>query len=82
MEDYRRMLIITLKNSLLSDDYLNIEFFTVNEGILYLLVRVNSFDYKIIKAEPVQAIGSKFVIYKRANKEENRKIELPKKCAK
>lgn len=30
-------------------------------------------------AEPVQAIGSKFVIYKRAEKEKNRKIELPKK---
>ncbi len=35
-----------------------------------------------LKAEPVQAIGSKLVIYKRANKEKNRKIELPKKCAK
>ena len=35
-----------------------------------------------LKAEPVQAIGSKFVIYKRANNEKNRKIELPKKCAK
>lgn len=35
-----------------------------------------------LKAEPVQAIGAKFVIYKRANKEKNRKIELPKKCAK
>ena len=33
-------------------------------------------------AEPVQAIGSKFVIYKRAEKEKNRKIELPKKCVK
>ena len=32
-----------------------------------------------LKAEPVQAIGSKFVLYKRANKEKNRKIELPKK---
>lgn len=31
-----------------------------------------------LKAEPVQAIGSKFVIYKRANAEKNRKIELPK----
>ena len=28
-------------------------------------------------AEPVQAIGSKFVIYKRADKPANRKIELP-----
>lgn len=27
-------------------------------------------------AEPVQAIGSKFVIYKRAEKEKNRKITL------
>lgn len=33
---------------------------------------------KRLKAEPVQAIGSKIVIYKRANKEKNRKIELPK----
>lgn len=31
-----------------------------------------------LKADPVQAIGSKFVIYKRANKEQHRKIELPK----
>ena len=35
-----------------------------------------------LKAEPVQAIGSKIVIYKRANKEKNRRIELPKKCVK
>lgn len=32
-----------------------------------------------LKADPVQAIGSKFVLYKRANKENHRKIELPKK---
>ena len=32
-----------------------------------------------LKADPVQAIGSKFVIYTRANKEQHRKIELPKK---
>lgn len=37
---------------------------------------------KRLKAEPVQAIGSKIVVYKRANKEKNRKIELPKKCVK
>ncbi len=30
-------------------------------------------------AEPVQAIGSKFVLYRRAREEKNRKIELPKK---
>lgn len=29
-------------------------------------------------AEPVQAIGSKFVIYKQAEDKKNRKIELPK----
>lgn len=29
-------------------------------------------------AEPVQAIGSKFVLYRRAEKEKNRKIVLPK----
>lgn len=34
-----------------------------------------------LKAEPVQAIGSKFVLYKRANKEKNRSLELPKKKA-
>lgn len=32
-----------------------------------------------LKAEPVQAIGSKFVIYKQARKQENRKITFPKK---
>ena len=31
-----------------------------------------------IGAEPVQCIGSKFVIYRRAKGKENRKIELPK----
>lgn len=30
-------------------------------------------------AEPVQAIGSKFVIYRQAKKPQERKIELPKK---
>ena len=32
-----------------------------------------------LKAEPVQAIGSKFVIYRRSGTEKNRKIELPRK---
>ena len=31
-----------------------------------------------IGAEPVQCIGRKFVIYRRAKGKENRKIELPK----
>lgn len=30
-------------------------------------------------AEPVQAIGSKFVLYRKAREEKNRKIELPRK---
>ena len=30
-------------------------------------------------AEPVQAIGSKFVLYKQAKNVKNRKIELPRK---
>ena len=34
---------------------------------------------ELLKAEPVQAIGSKFVIYKQAKNIKNRKIELPKK---
>ena len=32
-----------------------------------------------LHAEPVQSIGSKFVIYRRAREEKNRKIELPRK---
>lgn len=31
-----------------------------------------------LKAEPIQAIGSKMVIYKQAEKNANRKIELPR----
>lgn len=30
-------------------------------------------------AEPVQAIGNKFILYRRAEEEKNRKIELPRK---
>ncbi|MCH5184958.1 MAG: YhbY family RNA-binding protein [Oscillospiraceae bacterium] len=30
-------------------------------------------------AEPVQSIGSKFVLYRKAPKPQNRKIELPRK---
>ncbi len=32
-----------------------------------------------LKAEPVQAIGSKFIIYRRSDEEKYRKIEIPKK---
>ncbi len=32
-----------------------------------------------LRAEPVQAIGSKFVLYRQARAEKNRKIELPRK---
>ncbi len=31
-----------------------------------------------LDAEPIQAIGSKIVIYKQAEKQKNRKIELPR----
>ncbi len=34
---------------------------------------------ELLRAEPVQAIGSKFVLYKQAKNIKNRKIELPKK---
>lgn len=33
---------------------------------------------KALNAEPVQSIGSKFVLYRQARKEKNRKVELPK----
>ena len=32
-----------------------------------------------LDAEPVQAIGSRFILYRQARKEKNRKLELPKK---
>ena len=32
-----------------------------------------------LNAEPVQAIGNKFIIYRQADEEKYRKIELPKK---
>lgn len=32
-----------------------------------------------LNAEPVQAIGNKFIIYRQAREEKHRKIELPKK---
>lgn len=32
-----------------------------------------------LNAEPVQAIGNKFIIYRKADEEKYRKIELPKK---
>lgn len=34
---------------------------------------------KRLNAEPVQAIGGKFIIYRQAENEKNRKIELPRK---
>lgn len=34
---------------------------------------------KRLLAEPVQAIGSKFVIYRKSSDEKNRKIQLPRK---
>ena len=34
---------------------------------------------KRLLAEPVQAIGNKFVIYRKSQNEKNRKIELPRK---
>ena len=34
---------------------------------------------EMLGAEPVQAIGSKFVLYKQAKNVKNRKIELPRK---
>ncbi|MBE7015743.1 MAG: ribosome assembly RNA-binding protein YhbY [Ruminococcaceae bacterium] len=34
---------------------------------------------KALNAEPIQAIGAKFVLYKQAKNVKNRKIELPRK---
>lgn len=34
---------------------------------------------KRLGAEPVQAIGNKFVLYRRSSNEKNRRIELPKR---
>ncbi len=32
-----------------------------------------------LHAEPVQAIGNKFILYREASEEKNRKVELPKR---
>ena len=32
-----------------------------------------------LNAEPVQAIGNKFILYRKSSNEKNRKIELPKR---
>ena len=34
---------------------------------------------ELLKAEPVQAIGNKFTLYRQSSEEKNRKIELPRK---
>lgn len=34
---------------------------------------------KALRAEPVQAIGSKFILYRKSSNEKNRKIEIPKR---
>lgn len=34
---------------------------------------------KRLNAEPVQAIGNKFILYRMAEEKKNRKVELPKK---
>lgn len=34
---------------------------------------------ELLGAEPVQAIGNKFIIYRKSDEEKYRKIELPKK---
>lgn len=34
---------------------------------------------KMLQAEPVQAVGSKFILYRKSSNEKNRKIELPKR---
>ena len=34
---------------------------------------------KRLNAEPVQAIGNKFILYRKSSNEKNRKIELPKR---
>ncbi len=34
---------------------------------------------KRLNAEPVQAIGNKFILYREAREEKNRKVELPKR---
>ncbi len=34
---------------------------------------------KRLNAEPVQAIGNKFILYREASEEKNRKVELPKR---
>ena len=68
-------LIIQLNNALEARELIKIH--VLETAMLDVKMSINELAEKL-NAEPVQAIGSKMVIYKEARKQENRKIQLPR----
>ena len=68
-------LIVQLNNALEARELIKIH--VLETAMLDVKTSINELAKKL-NAEPVQAIGSKMVIYKEAKKQENRKIQLPR----
>lgn len=69
-------LISQLSNALEARELIKVH--VLETAMLDIKETCNSIAEKL-GAEPVQAIGSKFVLYRQASKQDKRKIELPKK---
>lgn len=68
-------LIVQLSNALEARELIKIH--VLETAMLDVKTSINELAENL-NAEPVQAIGSKMVIYKEARKQENRKIQLPR----
>lgn len=68
-------LIVQLSNALEARELIKIH--VLETAMLDVKSSINELAEKL-NAEPIQAIGSKMVIYKEARKQENRKIQLPR----
>ena len=68
-------LIVQLGNALEARELIKIH--VLETAMLDVKTSINELAENL-NAEPVQAIGSKMVIYKEARKQENRKIQLPR----
>ena len=68
-------LLVQLGNALEARELIKIH--VLETAMLNVKTSINELAEKL-NAEPIQAIGSKMVIYKEARKQENRKIQLPR----
>lgn len=68
-------LLVQLSNALEARELIKIHI--LETAMLDVKTSINEIAEKL-NAQPVQAIGSKMVIYKEARKQENRKIQLPR----